>query len=577
MNANKNTASNNHKPGAASTGGNSSNNYTQKDQLLSKSLSITIKQMKLMESPEGNRKRYSVLQRLQSLVNEWYSIVCKDADLNESYEGISLCTFGSYRLGVHHPDADVDVLALCPIYCTRSSFFKDMVALLERDESVTELHPIPSAYTPVIKFQIDGISIDLVHASCKFVPSQLPSTSAKQFFRNLEEDILYRNIQTIDDAGMRSINGVRVNQILIEMVKSCGNLKSFRDSLIVVKKWSRVKGIYSNVLGFLGGVNWAILVTYVCRLYPNSSSSTILSNFFRIFSKWLWPKPVMLLPIQYKLPLEYQQQLSNLPRQHHKRVHVWNPKTNRRDATHLMPILTPAYPSMNSSYNIGHAQRRRIVYEMRLTSGIIEDICKGNKNWRQLFHCDFFHQHEHFLKITISASSPSRFKKWFGLCEARLRILIAGLDNDQIGIEAYPFTKFFFEEERNPIRSFFFIALRFARSTSRVNISDLASEFLYMINSWEHRVECMDVQLHHVRQKELPAFLFDENYVENTLEVKTVKKSTTTNSEMQSPKKKRKTSIFAKDKCASDASSVGTPFPSKRESKTVSTQSSGVV
>ena len=56
-----------------------------------------------------------------------------------------------------------------------------MVALLERDESVTELHPIPSAYTPVIKFQIDGISIDLVHASCKFVPSQLPSTSAKQF------------------------------------------------------------------------------------------------------------------------------------------------------------------------------------------------------------------------------------------------------------------------------------------------------------------------------------------------------------------------------------------------------------
>ena len=151
------------------------------------------------------------------------------------------------------------------------------------------------------------------------------------------------------------------------------------------------------------------------------------------------------------------------------------------------------------------------------------------------------------------------------------------MDNDQIGIEAYPFTKFFFEEERNPIRSFFFIALRFARSTSRVNISDLASEFLYMINSWEHRVECMDVQLHHVRQKELPAFLFDENCVENTLEVKAVKKSTTTNSEMQSPKKKRKTSIFAKDKCASDVSSVGTPFPSKREGKTVSTQSSGVV
>ena len=46
------------------------------------------------------------------------------------------------------------------------------------------------------------------------------------------------------------------------------------------------KGIYSNALGFLGGVSWAMLVARVCQLYPNAVSATLVHKFFLVFSKW---------------------------------------------------------------------------------------------------------------------------------------------------------------------------------------------------------------------------------------------------------------------------------------------------
>lgn len=72
------------------------------------------------------------------------------------------------------------------------------------------------------------------------------------------------------------------------------------------------RAIYSNIVGFPGGVAWAMLVARVCQLYPQATGSVIVGKFFRIMNQWSWPQPVLLKPIEDG-PLQ---------------MKVWNPKVS---------------------------------------------------------------------------------------------------------------------------------------------------------------------------------------------------------------------------------------------------------
>ncbi len=44
------------------------------------------------------------------------------------------------------------------------------------------------------------------------------------------------------------------------------NMHAFRETLQFVKLWAKNKGIYNNMMGYLGGISWAILVAKICQV-----------------------------------------------------------------------------------------------------------------------------------------------------------------------------------------------------------------------------------------------------------------------------------------------------------------------
>ncbi|CAM9901978.1 unnamed protein product, partial [Sphacelaria rigidula] len=167
---------------------------------------------------------------LLSLVKDWsLKLAAQRGMLREEVSPATLKTFGSYHLGVHTPDADIDVLCLAPQHCRREDFFSTFVGMLRDHPEVDELFPVPEAYTPVIKFKAQGVSIDMLFCSLHYPRLPIPCDV------HVEE-----HLRHLDDAGVRSLNGVRVAELILDLVPNHNN---FRTTLRAVKEWARRRGV----------------------------------------------------------------------------------------------------------------------------------------------------------------------------------------------------------------------------------------------------------------------------------------------------------------------------------------------
>lgn len=453
-----------------------------------------LKSRGMYESQEEASLREEVLGKLDRLVKEWVREASAAQGLVEPFlseVNAKIFTFGSYRLGVHGPGADIDTLCVGPRHITREEeFFGLLQKKLEAMQEVTEMHAVPDAFTPVIKFCFSGISIDLLYARMLLpsIPEDL----------NIWETAALRNVDRADEQTVRSLNGCRVTDMILRLVPNIGH---FRTVLRALKLWAKARGVYSNVMGFLGGVNWAILVARVCQLYPKAQPSMLLARFFKVYTNWKWPLPVMLCEIEEDAALA---------------LKVWDSRRNPGDRMHLMPIITPAYPSMNSSYNVTESTLWLMSKEFVAADAICaRQVPLGASiDWSELFQpFPFFSNYKNYIMVQVSAQTEDNHVKWEGWCQSRLRYLMGNIQNYTMGsliLHPWPF------EIHDPAlkakgeyASFFFLGMYRRPEASKVNDFDLrgaVQEFKMKVNAWPGTTEDMKVVLKHMKQKDVPAF-----------------------------------------------------------------------
>ncbi|XP_023697891.1 poly(A) polymerase gamma isoform X2 [Paramormyrops kingsleyae] len=245
------------------------------DHMHTQKLIEALKPFGVFEDEDELNHRLDVLSKLNSLVKEWIKEISESKNLPPSAVanvGGKIFTFGSYRLGVHTKGADIDALCVAPRHVERADFFQSFFEKLKQHEGIKDLRAVEDAFVPVIKFKFYGIEIDLLLArlALQSIPDSL----------NLRGDSHLRNL---DIRCIRSLNGCRVTDEILYLVP---NTENFRLTLRAIKLWAKRRGIYSNMLGFLGGVSWAMLVARTCQLYPNAVASTLVHKFFLVFSKW---------------------------------------------------------------------------------------------------------------------------------------------------------------------------------------------------------------------------------------------------------------------------------------------------
>lgn len=350
------------------------------------------------------KDRELVLTEIQKIVNKWV----QEVSSSKGFVGDALkvaCgkvfTFGSYRLGLITPASDVDTLVVAPKHVDREDFFGTLLPVLEKNPNVTELAGVPDAVVPIIKMKYNSIDVDLSFA-------RLNLSVIDSSLENLESNNLLKHL---DEKTVRAMNGTRVADSILKIVP---NAKTYRTVLRFVRNWAKARGLYSNAMGYFGGITWAILSARVCQMYPNFTPLQICAKFFLVFSRWTWTNPVTICPIIHSTEVGLMG------------FKIWNPKLNASDRFHLMPIVTPAFPCMNSTYNVSETTKKVIVnelirgVELLKSSGVGFDEELFNKLITPLPILSLF---SHYLVIQVRGDSEEVFNKFSGFVESRIRML----------------------------------------------------------------------------------------------------------------------------------------------------------
>jgi poly(A) polymerase len=453
------------------------------DIALNEALNSYLHAVGTFESAEMAKERVRVLGYLFGLVKKWGKMVwdkkgLPDGKLHDSSP--KLHTFGSYRLGAHDPNGDIDTLCILPQHIERDDFFDSLYDILRAESDITNITPIPNAKVPVMQMEICGISIDLTCARLQqaVIPENLNLSPPKLL------------MMCADVTDRLSLNGPRVTDEILNLVPSKDN---FRLTLRSIKRWAKSRAIYCNALGFPGGVSWAMLTAQICQFYPTALPATLLCKFFTIYTQWPWPNPVLLTDIQIGGQFGSE---------------VWSQKNVDKQA--LMPVITPTYPAFNSTYNISQSTKAAIIKEFARGYMITSAIEKGEKQWSELFtQFPFFTSFPVYIRINCTAYSKEECLKLSGLVESRIRFMINVLDQTDGMSYVHPYSEainFVNDADPTSINCAYFLGITFQPGVKQVNFSPATIYFKEKVEKF--KAPESEVTIQAVVRNKLPDWVF---------------------------------------------------------------------
>ncbi|ADM11067.1 poly (A) polymerase type 1 [Encephalitozoon intestinalis ATCC 50506] len=463
---------------------------TEKEMKLSEEMDMYLQERGFFEDDKEGQTRERVLGKLNFMVREFVARMGKgrgSGDGEKAYGG-KIFTFGSYRLGVHGKGTDIDALCIVPRHVTRNDFFTHFYEELKGDPNIKEVTKIEDAFVPIIKFEFQGIPIDLVFA-------RLNVPVVKDGINLLNDTLL----KSMDEKCILSLNGSRVTDEMLNLVP---NVNTFHSALRCIKYWAKRRCVYGNPYGYFGGVAFSLCVARVCQLYPNASSFSIVCKFFELFSSWKWPTPVVLRPV---VDLNYN-------------LKVWDPKVYPSDKYHRMPVITPAYPSMCATHNVSNSTQHVISMEFARAHEILSSPEKND--FRKIFDLsDFFSRYKLFAEILAMSTEEEGFPKWEGYVESKVRILASKFEAVDDILYAIPFPKAFRVAEENIGKikygmqdlkkcTAFFIAIDVIPvKGKKVVVEQQVKEFVDFMNEYEGKERSMRIEINSLKKKDVQNFL----------------------------------------------------------------------
>ncbi|GJN33462.1 hypothetical protein PR202_gb22066 [Eleusine coracana subsp. coracana] len=97
-------------------------------------------------STEDDKKREKVIRELKKIVTRWVKEVAYEQSVPPRIVTATVLTYGSYTLGAHGPESDIDALCAAPCFATlQYHFFVVLRQILEGRPEVSEVQTVESA------------------------------------------------------------------------------------------------------------------------------------------------------------------------------------------------------------------------------------------------------------------------------------------------------------------------------------------------------------------------------------------------------------------------------------------------